>query len=190
MGMWVLEECLREWSVNGERPTYDVLMADAARAASADGTLDLNAAEFGERGHMVDKLEAVCRARGIRMPPDRGALVRLMLESLADSYARTLDELTVLTGRRVEIVHIVGGGARNELLNQLTANACGRTVLAGPSEAAVLGNLLVQARTVGALPAGVSVREAARRTGTTTRYLACRSEYGPSQRSHSSSLTS
>jgi rhamnulokinase len=176
-GMWVIEECLREWSANAERPSYDALMADAAQAPSTGSTLDLNAAEFGERGRMLEKLERACRARGIRLPSSRGALVRLVLESLATSYARTLDELTSLTGQRAEIVHIVGGGARNALLNQLTANASRRTVIAGPTEAAVLGNLLVQARTLGALPSGVSVRDAARRSATVTHYRPRGAEY-------------
>ena len=93
-----------------------------------------------------------------------------MLESLATSHAAALDELEAVTGTRVEDVHVVGGGARNDLLNQLTADRTGRRVLAGPEEATVLGNLLVQARTLGDLPSGVSVREAARRSSHITEY--------------------
>ena len=169
-GMWIIEECLREWSANAERPSYDALMADAADAQFTGGTLDLNTPEFGERGRMTEKLERACRARGIRVPSNRGALVRLVLESLAASYAQTLDELALITGQRAELVHIVGGGARNELLNQLTANAGGCVVIAGPAEATVLGNLLVQAHALGALPPGLSVRDAARSNITLARY--------------------
>ena len=90
--------------------------------------------------------------------------MRLILESLAASHAAALDELETVTGTHVDDVHVVGGGARNELLNQLTADRTGRRVLAGPEEATVLGNLLVQARALGDLPPGVTVRDAARRS--------------------------
>jgi rhamnulokinase len=145
-------------------------MAAAAAAPSSGCTLDLDAPEFGERGGMAAKLEAGCHARGIAPPAARGPLVRLILESLAAGYARTLAELETLTGQRVDVVHVVGGGALNDLLDQLTADACERRVLAGPDEATVLGNLLVQARALGDLPAGVSVREAARRSARITEY--------------------
>ena len=93
-----------------------------------------------------------------------------MLESLAASHAAALDRARGGDGNAVEDVHIVGGGALNDLLNQLTADRSGRRVLAGPEEATVLGNLLVQARTLGDLPQGVSVREAARRSSRITEY--------------------
>jgi rhamnulokinase len=170
MGMWVLEECCREWADEGERPSYDALMAAAAAAPSSGQTLDLDDATFAERGGMTAKLMNATRARGIVLTAGRGALVRLIIESLAASYARTIAELETLTGRRIEVVHVVGGGALNDLLDQLTADACERRVLAGPDEATVLGNLLVQARTLGDLPRGVSVREAARQSATLTEY--------------------
>jgi rhamnulokinase len=170
-GMWVLEECVREWSERGEHPTWDTLFAEAAVATRDGPLLDLNAPTLGERGDMLAKLEAACRVAGATMPPTRGALVRLVLESLADSYRATLGELESLTGQRVEVVHIVGGGCRNHLLDQLTADACNRRVVAGPDEATVLGNLLVQARTLGDLPAGVSVRDAARASASLTTFM-------------------
>jgi rhamnulokinase len=170
-GMWVLEECVREWGEAGERPTWAALFAEAGAAAGGGAPVDLNAPPFGERGGMVAKLDAACRALGAPVPETRAALVRLVLDSLADSYRRTLDELDGLTGRRTEVVHVVGGGARNDLLNQLTADACGRRVVAGPDEATVLGNLLAQARALGDLPPGVSVRDAARSSTRVTEYL-------------------
>ena len=111
---------------------------------------------------MLRKIEAACRAKGITAPSTRGEIARLILESLAASHAEALDQLDSVTGTHADVVHIVGGGALNDLLNQLTADRTGRRVLAGPEEATVLGNLLVQARTLGDLPAGVSVRDAAR----------------------------
>src|SRR5690606_34376222 len=103
--------------------------------------LDLEEARFAERGAMTEKLAAACRGRGIEPPSTRGERVRLVLESLAAGYARALRQLERLSGERVEVLHLVGGAARNELLCRLTAQACGRRVLAGPVEATALGNL-------------------------------------------------
>jgi rhamnulokinase len=161
-GMWVLEECVREWDAQGARAPYAVLVAEATAATAPPGTIDLDAPAFGERGDMIAKVWAACDACGLGRPASRGALTRLLFESLADSYRRTLDALEALTGERTEVVHVVGGGARSALLNQLTADACGRRVIAGPDEATALGNLLVQARALGDLRAGASVRDVAR----------------------------
>jgi rhamnulokinase len=170
-GMWVLEECRREWKEEeGTHYSHAALFADAAEAPSRGFTIDLNAPEFIGRGDMPRKVPAACAALGFAAPETHGEVARLLLESLATSHASALDELEKVTGTHVEDVHIVGGGARNDLLNQLTADRTGRRVLAGPEEATVLGNLLVQARSLGDLPAGVSVREAARRSSHITQY--------------------
>jgi rhamnulokinase len=169
-GLWVLEECLREWATAGDQPTWDTVFADAASAPSGAGSIDLNAPQFAERGDMVAKIRAACVSAGIVIPQSRGALVRLVLESLASSYAATLDELESLTGERASVIHVFGGGARNALLNQLTADACGRRVIAGPVEATVLGNLLLQARALGALPPGALLRDIVRRSATLTEF--------------------
>jgi rhamnulokinase len=171
-GMWVLEELRREWEEQGTRHSHAELFAAAAAAPSQGGgfTIDLNAPEFAGRGDMARKVADACAARGFAAPQTHGEIARLVLESLATSHAEALDALEAVTGTRVEDVHIVGGGARNDLLNQLTADRTGRRILAGPEEATVLGNLLVQARTLGDLPSGVSVREAARRSSHITEY--------------------
>jgi rhamnulokinase len=161
-GMWVLEECRREWDAQGERTTHDAIFRAANEARSLGATIDLNAPEFAGRGDMMQKIEAACRAKEINAPSTRGETVRLILESIATSHADALSQLDSVTGARTEDVHIVGGGALNDMLNQLTADRSGRRVLAGPEEATVLGNLLVQARVLGDLPAGVTVRDAAR----------------------------
>ena len=161
-GMWVVEELRREWESRGERPSHDELVKGAASAASLGITVNLNASEFAERGGMAQKLDAACLAKGVDAPAATGGYVRLVLESLASSHAHALDQLASVTGSRADDIHIVGGGARNDLLNQLTADRTGCRVLAGPEEATVLGNLLVQARALGDLPIGVSIREAAR----------------------------
>lgn len=163
-GMWVLEECRREWAAQGTCESHDVLFRDAAAAESYGIIVDLNAPEFAGRGGMVSMLSAACEAAGAALPASHGGVACLVLESLAHSHAVALEQLESLTGDAVTDVHIVGGGALNDLLNQLTADTCGRRVLAGPEEATVLGNLLVQARTLNDLPHGCSVRDAARRS--------------------------
>lgn len=168
-GMWVLEECLREWAVDDTRLAWDTLFTEAA-SCSASCVIDLDAPQFGERGGMVAKLAAACRDAGVSAPATRGETCRLVLESLANGYRRTLDELDAITGVRAEVVHVIGGGARNRLLNQLTADACGRRVVAGPDEAAALGNLLVQARALGDLPGNVPLRAVARASATLTQF--------------------
>src|SRR5215207_1189162 len=169
-GMWVLEECRREWEEQGTRYTHESLFRAAAESPSLGATIDLNAPEFAGRGEMPRKVVDACVARGLDAPTSHGGMVRLILESLAASHAAAMDELEAVTGSRVEDVHIVGGGSRNDLLNQLTADRTGRRVLAGPEEATVLGNLLVQARALGDLPSGVTVRDAARRSARITDY--------------------
>src|SRR5437588_2503509 len=169
-GMWVLEECLREWRAEDPRLAWAAPFT-APAACSSGPVFDPDAPQFGERGGMVAKLAAACRDTGAPVPATRGETCRLVLESLADSYRRTLDELEALTGARARAVHVVGGGSRNLLLNQLTADACGRRVVAGPEEATALGNLLVQARALGDLPRGVAIRDVARASATLSEFL-------------------
>jgi rhamnulokinase len=165
-GMWVLEECRREWQSQGVAATYGDIMKTAAEAPSTGITVDLNAPEFAGRGGMLRALEGACRKQGLATPTTPGGVTRLILESLAASHAEAIEHLEALTGVHAEIVHVVGGGALNDFLNQLLADRCGRRVLAGPVEATVLGNLLVQARALGDLPAGTSIRAAAQHSTT------------------------
>ena len=182
-GMWVLEECRREWEEEGSPYSHKALFRAAAESATLGTVVDLNAPEFASRGDMVRKLADACAARGASLPATHGGITRLILESLAASHAAALDELEAVTGTHVDDVHVVGGGSRNALLNQLTADRTGRRVLAGPEEATVLGNLLVQARALGDLPPGVSVRDAARRSSRITEYS---SQHGAPHRSAAS----
>ena len=101
-------------------------------------------------GDMPARIEAACRASSQQSPVGRPALVRCILDSLAAAYARAVEDAVRLSGQSVEVVHLVGGGSLNRLLCRLTARATGRTVIAGPVEATALGNVLVQARALGA----------------------------------------
>jgi rhamnulokinase len=174
-GMWVLEECRREWQSQGVTATYAEMLQAATVAPSTEITVDLNAPEFAGRGGMLRALEGACREQGVAAPPTPGGMTRLILESLAESHAEALDQLEALTGAHAATVHVVGGGALNDLLNQLLADRCERQVLAGPAEATILGNLLVQARALGDLPPGVSVRAAARSSSTIREFTSSRS---------------
>ena len=162
-GMWVLEECIRVWRERGERVDYEDLMEAAGSYGPSVGTVDLDEPQFSERGQMEEKLLTACDTADIERPANRAQLVRLILDSLAEGYSRKVDTLLRLTGLpRTSRLHIVGGGSRNTLLNQLTADACGMIVVAGPAESSALGNLLVQARSMGDVAEDSSVRTIAR----------------------------
>ncbi|QUQ66645.1 rhamnulokinase [Kutzneria sp. CA-103260] len=139
MGLWLLEESLRVWGL--ER---DPLLR-AAASLPRRSVIDPNASEFLPPGDMPSRIVAACRNSGQPVPVDPPEIVRCILDSLADAYRDTLLDAQRLSGKEIDVVHIVGGGSRNELLCQLTADACRLPVLAGPVEATALGNLLVQA---------------------------------------------
>jgi len=142
-GLWLLQECRRAWALAGRDYTYDELSQLAAQAPPAGMLLDPDT--FTEPGRMPERIGEHCRALGVPPPKEPAETARLILESLAASYRRVLDNLEALIGRPIHRIHIVGGGSRNRLLNQLTANATRRVVIAGPVEATAAGNILVQA---------------------------------------------
>lgn len=143
-GLWLIQECLRTW----RRSDLDVLL-DAAAALPARGPqIDVDDPELIAPGDMPSR---VATAAG-RAEMSAAETVRCILDSLAGAYARTIRQAAELSGRVVEVLHVVGGGAQNALLCQLTADATGLPVLAGPVEATALGNVVVQARAAGALP--------------------------------------
>ena len=159
-GLWVLQECAREWGIGD----WSALEDDARRASPHPATVDLEDSRFASRGKMEDRVRAFLWEHGQAVPQTRGQLVRVLLTSIAESYRAALTDLERITEQCVETIHLVGGGSRNHLLCQLTADACGRPVVAGPAEATALGNLLIQARTLGDLPDGASLRDVAARS--------------------------
>jgi rhamnulokinase len=148
-GLWLLQECRRAWALEGRDYTYDDLVRLAAGAPSHRASIDPDA--FLEPGDMPRKIAAHCRAAGQTPPETPAEFTRTILESLARRYAEVLASLESLCGRRFDVIHIVGGGSRNALLNQFVADATGRTVIAGPSEATAIGNVLIQAIGAGEL---------------------------------------
>jgi rhamnulokinase len=165
MGLWLLQESVRAWSSRGAEADLGTLLAAAAEAPALRAVVDPDGPEFLAPGDMPARIVAACRRTGQDPPADPGETVRCILDSLALAHRRALAEVQELTGRHVGTVHIVGGGARNALLCQLTADACGLPVVAGPVEAAALGNVLVQGRARGAVPGDLgAMRELLRRT--------------------------
>lgn len=170
-GLWVLQECARAWRGAGSPAGHDELTRQAEAAGPVRRVVDFDDPEFAQRSDdMPGRIRRHCRTRGLPAPRTRGQTVRLILESLAQAYRRKLRTLEALVGQRLPVLHIVGGGARNALLCRLAAEACGCTVVAGPAEATAIGNLLVQARAAGALPAGRSIRGVVRASVTPAVY--------------------
>jgi rhamnulokinase len=151
MGLWLLQECVREWG----SPDLAALLAEAEAQPALAAVVDAGDPAFIPSGDMPARIAASCTRLGQPAPASRAATVRVVLDSLALAHRRAVREAAALSGREVDVVHVVGGGARNELLCRLTADACGLPVVAGPVEATALGNVLVQARALGALTGGL-----------------------------------
>jgi rhamnulokinase len=153
MGLWLLQESSRAWAAAGLVVDQDELAAQAALVPPLQFVLDPDDPVFLPPGDMPARIAAACRARDQAAPQDPAETTRCILDSLALAYRRAIIEVQELSGQHVDAVHVVGGGARNALLCQLTADACGLPVVAGPAEATAIGNILVQARALGAAPA-------------------------------------
>jgi rhamnulokinase len=151
MGMWLLQECRRAWSGTASVHSYDELtrMADSAPAF---GSMILpNDPRYLAPCDMPGYIRDYCRETGQRVPQSQGEIVRCIFESLALEYRRVAEQLETLLGRSVPTIHIIGGGSRNRMLDQFTADATGCTVIAGPVEATAMGNILAQAIATGRL---------------------------------------
>ncbi|RKN03716.1 rhamnulokinase [Streptomyces radicis] len=156
MGLWLLQECLRDWAAAGEPHDLGPLLERAAAAAPLRSVVDAGDPAFIAPGRMPERIARACRRGGQPVPRDAGETVRCVLDSLALAHRAAVEDAVRLSGRAVDTVHVVGGGARNALLCQLTADACGLPVVAGPAEAAALGNVLTQARAAGAVAGGLA----------------------------------
>ena len=149
MGLWLVQECRRQFAKDGSDHSYAELTQMAERAAGFGALIDPDHTPFLSPGDMVGKIDRFCAGTKQRSPNTRGDYVRTCLESLALTYRKTIEGLEDILGRRINTIHIVGGGSQNLLLNQMTADACGRTVVAGPVEGTAIGNVLVQAMATG-----------------------------------------
>ncbi len=161
-GLWLLQECRRAWAREGSEYSYDELARLAAEAQPFKTVISPDA--FLSPGGMPARIAAYCRLSGQAVPETVGEFARTILESLALRYRQVLESLESVTGSEIKVIHIVGGGSRNRLLNQFAADATGRLVVAGPAEATAAGNVLGQALGAGDLRSLEEARSLVRRS--------------------------
>lgn len=168
MGLWLLQQCRRSFAANGRDLSYEQLAQLASEAPAFRSFVNPDDSRFLNPADMPKAIQEYCRETDQPVPETEGQFARCILESLALTYAEVLDGLEQLTGNKIDVLHIVGGGSRNKWLNTFTANASNRTVIAGPVEATVLGNLLVQARSQGEIHSLNDIRAVVRASGEVT----------------------
>lgn len=149
MGLWLVQECRRVWGREGESYSYDELTQMAEQARPFVALVNPDDPAFLHPADMPAEIRTFCARTSQSVPEDKGTMIRCVLESLALTYCSTLEKLEAMLGRRLEVIHIVGGGSQNRLLCQFTADATHRPVLAGPVEATAIGNVLMQALALG-----------------------------------------
>ena len=159
MGLWLVQECRREWQRAGEDHDYGEMVEMAAAAPAFGPLIYPGDSRFLAPGDMSPRIRAFCRETEQAVPESKGAILRCALESLALEYRWVAEKLDAITGHRLSTIHIIGGGSRRELLDQFAADATGRTVMAGPVEATALGNVLVQAIALGHIGSVAEGRE-------------------------------
>ena len=162
-GLWLLQECLRHWGSAGL--TLESLLAEAASAEPLRFVIDTADPVFLPPGDMPRRITSWLTGRGFAAPSAPGEVVRCVLDSLALAYRQAVLAAQSLSGRHADVVHVVGGGSRNQLLCQLTSDAIGLPVVAGPAEATALGNVLVQARALAAAPGSLDEMRQLLRSG-------------------------
>ncbi len=156
MGLWVFNEAVRSWRERGMEVDVPQLVREATFSEALRTVIDIDDASFFPAGDMQARIEEAARATDQPVPRGPGEVSRCIFDSLALAYRRSVRTTADIGGRDVGVVHMVGGGVQNQLLCQLTADATGLTVIAGPVEATALGNLVVQARSVGAIHGGMA----------------------------------
>ena len=163
-GLWLVQECRRIWAQQGDPLDYSQLTEMAAQAPAFGPLIHPGDPRFIAPADMPAEIQAFCRESGQPVPQRKGEIIRTVLESLALEYRRVAETIDRLTGRHHPVLHIIGGGTKNKLLNQLAADAAGRTVIAGPVEATAIGNILVQAIAMDEIGSLAEGREIVRRS--------------------------
>jgi rhamnulokinase len=162
MGLWLVQECRREWVRDGERHDYAALTQMAAQAPPFGPIIDVDDHSFLAPGDMCARIRSYCQQSGQALPQTKGEILRCALESLALRYRWVLEKLEAMMGRPIQVVHVIGGGMQNELLCQFAADAMQRRVVAGPIEATALGNVMMQALALGHIGSLAEGREVVR----------------------------
>lgn len=170
MGLWILQQCRQRWAAAGEAHTYDELVRLARQASPLRSLVSVDDEAFLPPGDHPRHVRALCERSGQPVPESSGAVVRTVLESLALAYRHVLELLQTVAERRVDVIYVVGGGSQNDLLNQMTADATGRPVIAGPVEATVIGNALAQLIALGELANLQQARDLVAKMGDLRRY--------------------
>jgi rhamnulokinase len=148
-GMWILEQCRKEWKRAGKEYSYPQIVEMAMQAAPFQAFIYPDDASFANPPSMLQAIEDFCKRTGQTPPASDAQIIRCIFESLALRYRETMDMLVKVAPFPIERLHVIGGGSKNALLNQLTANAIGKKVVAGPSEATAIGNVMIQAMGAG-----------------------------------------
>jgi sugar (pentulose or hexulose) kinase len=144
MGLWIVQECRRYWAQSGQEFSYQKLNEMAEKAPAFRHFIDVNDSLFLKAGKMPENVQSYCQRTSQNIPEDEGAIIRCVLESLAFKYREVVDGLQKILNKKIDTLHIVGGGSQNRLLCQLTANATAREVVTGPVEATAAGNIAMQ----------------------------------------------
>ena len=169
-GLWLVQECRRIWQREGDSYDYDQLTQLAAESSEPTGLIDPDDSRFLLPENMPEAIFSYLRETSQSLPQTKGGIIRTILESLALKYRYTLEQINQLRGTPIQVLHIVGGGTKNELLNQFAANACGIPVIAGPTEATAIGNIAVQAVTKGIFASIAEARSVIRNSFTLKEY--------------------
>ena len=165
MGLWIIQECKRAWDREGAEIGFGEIVKLAEAAPAFKAVIDVDDPCFMAPGGMPERIQDYCRRTNQPVPETRGEIARVVYESLALKYRWAIERLEKdLLGHEIDVLHIVGGGSKNEMLNRFTAQAIGRKVVAGPSEGTVIGNLLVQAMALGAIDSLDALREVVARS--------------------------
>lgn len=171
MGLWLIQECRREWIKQGRKYSWDEIVTEARGAEPLRTVIDPDYGEFFAGGNMPEKIQAYCERNGLPVPRTVGEISRCIYESLALKYRWALGRLEEIKGARIDTLNIVGGGIQNKLLNQMAADSLNRKVITGPVEGAAIGNLLTQAMALGAVKDIDDLRRVVRNSEDVNEYI-------------------
>lgn len=176
MGLWIVQECKREWDRRSDSYSFGELMQMAEASPAFICSIDPDHDSFYSPGNMPEKVQNFCASTGQKVPQTKGEIIRCVYESLAMKYRLTMEGLEEILGKPLPVLHIVGGGTQNRLLNQFTSNAIHRPVICGPIEATAIGNLMIQAMALGEVRNVREIREIVKNSFPTEDYMPCDQE--------------
>ena len=176
MGLWIIQECKREWDRRGEKIGFAEIVELAEKAPAFKAVIDVDDDRFLAPGNMPERIQEYCRETNQPVPEGKGEIARVIYEGLALKYRWAIERMEELTGKKFDVLHIVGGGSNNLMLNRFTASAVARPVITGPSEGTVIGNLLMQAKAMGSIADMNELRQVVANSFETKEYLPAEGE--------------